>query len=206
MSLLSRRGLPSVQMAYLRPDSSEDLGVTRLIHSSAKFFSSRRPGSLALLGVELRGEEVVAPDHRAERVGVDGLAGDDVVVAAARRSTSGRSRSARRRRCPRRSAGGGGAATRVPAHVRHLVLARDVEAAHFAGERCRGPRARRLRSRRRTAVAGPGRCRGTACPRRSRRGSARRVAAAELGDRVGEGADAGQHELVGLGEHVADRS
>ena len=52
----------------------------------------RQADPLALLGVELAGHQVVAPDRGRERVGIVGLGGDVVGVVGARRGRSGRSR------------------------------------------------------------------------------------------------------------------
>ena len=94
----------------------------------------RQPDALALLRVELRGEDVVVPDRRGERRRVVGLGRDERRVASAPRSRSGRSRpttpSGRSREQRRRPAD----AQLVPAHVRHLQARHVGEAHHVAGE------------------------------------------------------------------------
>ena len=198
-----RRGKPS-HSRRRRPEcksSGGPAGIGGL--QPGEVLQHRQPHRLALLRVELRGEQVVAPDGRRERRRVvgrrrwsapgstrGGIVGVDEVDGRARPAARGRAGS-------RRGTAGGSSPCAGPSAPARSGSGRPRRAARPA-RRVRRPRSDRVNSS----------CRPRQMPRNGRPVSMcvddrlGQAGLAEAGDGVAEGPDAGQHQLVG-GRHGA---
>ena len=163
----------------------------------AEVLQDLQADALALLRVELAGEEVVAGDRRDELAAVVGGGGDQRRVAPARRSTSARSRRRRRRRCR----AGAAASCRLRiwfqpmCGMRKSGSSRSAEAHARARAGCRGPRTGPNSSLSSNSSCMPRQMPRNGVPRSiTRRDDVDQPVGAQVVHAGAEGADAGQHD------------
>ena len=166
-----------------------------------KILQHAQPVGLALLGVELGGEEVVAPDHGAEGLGVVGRGGDDVGVA--RHDVVGMDEvDVRALAEPFEDRGPARDGELVPAHVRHGVLRRKLEPDDLARQHAQALVFAVLVALVEQQLQAEADAQERLARVDGRKHRLDEVALAEFGHGVFKRPDAGQHDLVGPGDVV----